>query len=117
MKINKWVLMIVAGVIILFGSLLARDLGKAHAQASLQRLEFVWPNVMTMPERDRALLATLGFTCSLREVEFDHAKIIQCLQSALLGEPSLPEGMTMDQAIERLAELIEDSESNEGVAK
>ncbi|CAN7519689.1 hypothetical protein LJR168_003914 [Pseudoxanthomonas sp. LjRoot168] len=117
MKINKWVLMIVVGVIILVGSMLARDLGKAHAEAALQRLQFVWPDVMTMPERDRALLATLGFTCSLREVELDREMIIQCLQSALLEEPTLPKGMTMDQAAKRLAELIEDSKSNEGVAK
>lgn len=117
MKINKWVLMIALGVIILVGSMLARDLGKAHAEASLQRLELVWPDVMAMPERDRALLASLGFTCSLNKVELDREKIIQCLQSALVDEPTLPKGMAMEQATERLAELIEDSKSNEGVAK
>lgn len=117
MKIDKWVLMIVTGVIILFGSMLARDLGKVHAEAARQRLELVWPDLMSMPESDRALLASLGYTCSLEKVELERDEIIGCLQGAMLEDPKLPKGMTKDQAAKRLTELSEVSTLNEGGAK
>lgn len=121
MKINKWVALMVFGVCVLGVSLYARHAGSQDALAGQERLKLLWPDLMAMPEADRALLGGLAYTCELHNVNIEREAVtdavIGCIQGPLLSAPVVPRGMTKEQAATRLVELLATAEENKGALK
>lgn len=103
------VISILIGVVLLagLGISVARLSGKSDGIASRQRLEIVWPGLMQMSDKDRALLAGLALTCHMEDRNKDAASVLECLHEAVENEHQLlPNGMDRKQARDRLNELI-----------
>lgn len=81
--------------------------GQGAAKASIERLEVLWPSIMTAPERDRAFLAGLSMTCRLHEKPIDRSAVTACLQAAVVDpDVMLPKGELKADAPKRLNELL-----------
>lgn len=111
MKVNKWVALMVFGVCVLGVSLYARHAGSQDALAGQERLKVLWPDLMAMPETDRALLGGLAYTCELHNVDIEREAVIGCLQGSLQNDPVVPKGMTKEQAATRLSELLANADA------
>lgn len=64
-------------------------LGASDGQASLQRIQLIWPDVAALSERDRAVLDVLSKHCDLKSVPMDETSVALCLRRAA-GDPRLP---------------------------
>lgn len=56
--------------------------GYSRADATVQRLQIVWPKFHQLPDEDRMLLAQLAHGCNLQAQVKDAAVIVGCLQTA-----------------------------------
>lgn len=52
------------------------------ADAMRARLELVWPDLMSMPVDDRAVVVRLGIRCGVNNVALEKAAVVTCLRSA-----------------------------------
>lgn len=82
-KISKPLLIIFAvffviaiGLAIVF---VGRTLGEKEGKAAVERLQLLWPNVLTMSESDRILLAKLSLDCKVSEVPAEKTAVRDCL--------------------------------------
>ncbi|MGQ3054935.1 MAG: hypothetical protein ACT6S0_24355 [Roseateles sp.] len=64
------------------GSLIGRWAGESMAREVHARLSLLWPDVMGMPEQDRALLALLAYECRLSDKPDGRSSTIACLHAA-----------------------------------
>jgi len=100
-------LMLVSLLAVGIGVFIARVGGDRDGIASRERLEIVWPNLMQMPDQDRALLAGLAMSCHLHDRDPDQASVLGCLKEAVESEhPFFPNSMDRKQAQDRLNQLI-----------
>ncbi len=58
-----------------------RYLGESSAREAQQRLSLLWPELMAMPQEDRALLALLALECRLTVQPEGRASTVACLRS------------------------------------
>jgi hypothetical protein len=106
---SRRVISLLVGLVLIagLGISIGRLTGKSDGIASRQRLEIVWPDLMQMPDQDRALLAGLALTCHVQDRNKEQAAVLECLHEALEDEhPRLPYGMDRKQARDRLNHLI-----------
>ncbi|PNE59596.1 hypothetical protein A8H39_00150 [Paraburkholderia fungorum] len=106
---TRRVISLFLGVVLVtgLGISIGRLVGKSDGIESRQRLEIVWPDLMQMPDQDRALLASLALTCHLKDRNKDQAAVLSCLEEAVDDEhPRFPYGMDRKQARDRLNDLI-----------
>jgi len=81
--------------------------GHEQAHADIEKLELVWPDVLRLPQDDRALLAGLAMSCRLARKPADRKDVIECLREAMDSpEPLLPKGVSRDAASMRLDALL-----------
>lgn len=109
MSRNIKLLGVVAAVALVLGgvSVLGRFAGEASGRSALERLQLVWPDYMSMPEADRAVIAGLAFQCGMDRVEKRAEAVVACLQEAAASdEPAFPKGVVPEAGRRRLAELI-----------
>lgn len=66
-------------------------LGRDFAETSHVRLSVLWPDVMTLPDEDRALLAWLSLECRLPEQAEGRTATITCLRDAARVAPETPQ--------------------------
>jgi hypothetical protein len=69
-------LVIAIGFAIVFAG---RTLGEKEGKAAVERLQLLWPNVLTMSEPDRILLAKLSLDCNVSDVPAEKAAVRECL--------------------------------------
>jgi hypothetical protein len=82
------------------------------ADRSRERLELVWPSLMTMPQSDRALVVSLAMTCDLEARPARAADVIACLRSAVDDTHAIfPKGMDHERARARLDELLHEHDA------
>ncbi|WP_321817018.1 MULTISPECIES: hypothetical protein [unclassified Paraburkholderia] len=96
------------GVSLIVGAapFLGRFSGTNDGIAARERLELVWPDLMQMPDRDRALLAGLALTCQLEDRVKEQAAVRECLQDAVDSQDArLPYGMNRKEAEARLNQI------------
>jgi len=92
---------IMALVLIGFGTsqFLGHVAGSGAGKRSIERLQLLWPTIVTMPESDRALLAGLAMTC--------HVEDLACLREAATDPNAiLPKGTDRSKVPARLEELM-----------
>jgi len=65
---------------------IGRWAGGSAADATIKRLSVLWPDVMAMPQQDRALLARLSIKCDLLGQPEDQSSTIRCLRQAAATE-------------------------------
>lgn len=75
----KW-LALLAGVALLASMIGGHQRGVRAGQGALERLRLVWPAFESLPERDRALLAGLSWSCRLSEGPKLRDDTIACLR-------------------------------------
>lgn len=81
--------------------------GKNDGAASIERIELLWPEFMSMPEQDRALLGGLALTCRLERRAATPGDVENCLlEGAESSSPILPSGMSKEQASVELKRLL-----------
>lgn len=87
--------------------------GRADATAVKERLNLIFPDVMAMPELDRAFLASLSMHCRLSQRRPDREETIRCLRDAAKSPSTLlPKGITdgpahLDVLLQRVPKAIE----------
>lgn len=92
-----------------FTNYLFGEIGQADGAKSLARLQQVWPQVLDMPEADRALLGTLAMTCHVEDRPAVVSETIACLREAVASDhPMLPKGVDRTTAAHRLDQLLEE---------
>ncbi|MFH0134791.1 hypothetical protein ACGLHS_31570 [Variovorax sp. VaC1] len=69
-------------IVTVMGSLIGRWAGESMAKEIKARLSLLWPDVMGLPEQDRALLAVLAYECRLQDQAEGRSATIACLRSA-----------------------------------
>ncbi len=69
-------------VIVILSTTVSHWLGKKDSQDAMARISMVWENPLSLPEKDRLLLAGLAMACRLHEVPMAQDAIIKCLQEA-----------------------------------
>lgn len=110
MKLKNRSLVILPIVAVLLGVSainIGRWTGADAGQRALDRLQVVWPSLLAMPERDRALLAGLAMTCHLEQRGNTSRDVVECLQEAANDDnPILPRGMSKEQAAQGLERLL-----------
>lgn len=98
------VLAIVLGVAIIW---IGRNAGEHAAEATKTRLELIWPDLMTMPANDRALLAGLSMTCRMERRPVDKEAVIACLREAATDpDAHLPKIVKPSEASTQLESLL-----------
>lgn len=71
------------------------------------RLELVWPSLMTMPEGDRALIVGLAMSCHLEERPANARDVVACLREAAADPKAmLPKGTDQARVAAKLEELL-----------
>ena len=81
--------------------------GNDAAQASITRLQILWPSIMTFSEQDRAFLAGLAMTCRLHDQPVERLEVVRCLQAAAIDPKAmLPKGESQSDAPDKLARLL-----------
>lgn len=60
--------------------------GGSAAHATIRRLSVLWPNVMEMPQDDRALLAWLSIKCELLRQPENEGSTVRCLRQAAASD-------------------------------
>lgn len=98
---------LLAGVAVTAVVTIGQQAGREDAARSRERLEMVWPALMTMPENDRALLVGLAMTCQLAQRPPLADQVIACLREAA-GDPKamVPNTIEREQAPARLEDFI-----------
>ncbi len=94
----------VAGMVL--ATVVGQRAGEAMADDVQARLSVLWPNLMEMPQQDRALLALLAYECKLPTLPPGHSTTVACLRSATGSErilkarpdPAAHLGKLLDQA-------------------
>lgn len=82
--------------------------GEISGQQAKARLELVWPQLMTLPDDDRALLAGFAIACRVEQQPETTSDVIACLRSAAADPDAIkPKGMGSAEAAARLEYLIE----------
>lgn len=82
-------------------------LGKKDSQDAMARISLVWENPLSLPEKDRLLLAGLAMACRLHEVPMAQAAVIKCLQEAAnspdlqFNEPSIYPAADLELLLKR----------------
>jgi hypothetical protein len=84
-----------------------RYLGESSAREAQQRLSLLWPELMAMPQEDRALLALLALECRLAVQPEGRVATIACLRSVtashrmkkVASDPESQLEKLLDQAI------------------
>lgn len=80
---------IAATAIVWIGSLWT---GSRDGSAARVRSELLWPELNALPERDRAVIASLGKACRLHEAPEERQAIVDCLRRGL-PSAKVPEGV------------------------
>lgn len=106
------VMITVFAVVIIF---VGKRSGAATGAQVKDRVELVWPSLMSMPDSDRALLAGFAMTCRLEQKPQSVASVIACLRDAAADPDAIkPKGMDQADAAARLEVLIHDATSSSG---
>ncbi|MBN8758756.1 MULTISPECIES: hypothetical protein [Variovorax] len=69
-------------VVSVVATFIGRWAGESMAKEVKARLSLLWPDVMGLPEQDRALLALLAYECRLQDQPEGRSATITCLRSA-----------------------------------
>ena len=85
----------------------ARLVGAAHAKEAKARLVLVWPNLMQMPERDRAFVVALAMNCRLEKRPATKGEVIACLKEGTTAERGIfPVGLDRSSAPGKLDQML-----------
>lgn len=102
----------VAGVAV-FATLLpvatwvGRTAGREDGKRAIERVQLVWPSILSMPTEDRALIASLGMQCRLQDRPLVANEVIACLRGAAADpDTNFPTGVDRRAAQARLNELL-----------
>lgn len=102
---------VLAGIAVLLATTIGRSAGEASGTLTRERLETVWPSLMQMPVRDRAVLVGLAMTCELHRREFDasdaRGQVVGCLTEAAANpDADLPRGVDRADALDTYHRLL-----------
>ncbi len=95
----------------------ARMAGAEAARQSEERLALVWPNVMQMPEGERAFVVALAMNCRLEKRPAIKSEVIACLKEGATAERgTFPVGLDHSSAPGKLDQIlvIANNESQKG---
>jgi len=90
---------------------IGRWIGSSAADATIQRLSVLWPNLMSMPQQDRALLAWLSIRCDLLRQPDDEGSTVLCLRRAAATEAA---GKAFDSPGGQLERLLRQARRGPG---
>ncbi|WP_155747093.1 hypothetical protein [Burkholderia territorii] len=106
-------LSIVVGGIVSLATLLpvatwvGRTAGREDGKRAIERVQLVWPSILSMPTEDRALVAALGMKCRVQDRPPVASEVIACLRDAAADpDTDLPKGVDRRAAQARLNELL-----------
>lgn len=72
-----------------------------------ERLQLVWPSLMSMPEGDRALIVGLAMSCRLEERPANAREVVACLREAAVDPKAmLPKGTDKASVPAKLEQLL-----------
>lgn len=75
---QKWgVAILVAGLLL---TLLGRGAGLRAAEQDKERLQLLWPDIMTMPIQDRTLIVRAAMECKVYRQPVQAEAVAQCLR-------------------------------------
>lgn len=78
---NRLVLWSALVVAVLLGSvLLGKCTGSYAGRVTVERAQTIWPNIMQMPEADRAIIARAAILCHLTEEHATAQAVVACLR-------------------------------------
>ena len=87
--------------------IVGRMTGAEAAARSHERLQLVWPSIMTMPVNDRALIVGLAMSCRLEQRPVEAGEVVACLREAAASpDAMLPNGVDRASVPARLEQLI-----------
>jgi hypothetical protein len=98
------------GVIVFFSFAASHWFGKRDSQDAMDRIVLVWKAPLSLPERDRLLLAGLAIACRLHEAPMAKEAVIECLRNAA-NSPDLEfnePGINASTDFERLLKKTDD---------
>jgi hypothetical protein len=90
---------------------IGRFIGAAAADAMIVRLSVLWPDVMAMPQQDRALLAWLSINCNLLRQPENEGATVQCLRQAAATEAA---GKAFEAPAAQLEHLLRQAHRAQG---
>lgn len=104
---RKFFIAAVCGVLVGGGGiLLVRQAGHEAGERVKARLALVWPNLMQMPEYDRAFVAGLATACKLDARPLVRSEVIACLKEAASDKNgSFPVGLDQSSAPGKLDQM------------
>lgn len=105
LKISLTVLVI---ALIALGAIkIGKSAGQHRADQDLERVQLIWPGVLSMPDADRAFLVGLAITCDLYKSPVERGAVIDCLRSAANNpNPTLPVGFDKAAAPEKFESML-----------
>ena len=102
------------GTVMLAATFVGKRAGESMADDVQSRLSMLWPNLMEMPQQDRALLALLAYECKLPTLPPGHRTTVACLRSATTAERIRK--VTPDPAAQ-LNKLLDQARQDDGGAE
>ncbi|MBQ5940130.1 hypothetical protein [Massilia sp. AB1] len=84
MRIFKSSALQIAAIVLalaVFGVVGAKFAGSRAEQATLARMETVWPDFAAMPEPERMFLIQLSLNCQVVRRPAERAEVVECLRS------------------------------------
>lgn len=88
-------------------SVIGHMAGAADAARARERLDLLWPSLMTMHQDDRALLVGLAMSCHLERRPAAANEVVACLREAAVNSHAmLPKDMDPARARARLEQLL-----------
>lgn len=86
---------------------LSHRAGAEAGALAKDRLQLVWPSLMTMPDEDRALIVGLAMSCRLEQRPAQSSDVVTCLREAAADPHAiLPKDIDQTTARERLERLL-----------
>lgn len=87
--------------------MIGRMAGADAGDRSRDRLQIIWPSIMTMQQDDRALIVGLAMSCHLEHRPTAANEVVACLREAAADPHAiLPKGMDAAGARARLEQLL-----------
>ena len=97
----------IAAVLVL-GAAGAYWIGQREGSAEVSRLLLVWPDLNSLPSRERVFLGMMAQQCELAEVQRESAAVVACLQAAV-ARPDVRVPQGVDNAGDELDRLLRKS--------
>lgn len=79
---QRWALMAVSVLIFIAALMvLGHSAGKAMAEKDIERVQLLWPDILAMPEHDRARIVHSAMACNLSRKPLQVEAVAECLRN------------------------------------